>query len=143
MRFRSSVALVFLSAAACSGETTAGPIDLPPSFSEGGCPNAAKITPLSATVTIVKGTSKNTAFSLKNICTTSETWSLSATKTGAVASISGPTPAGVTLAGGASVKVFVNVTAGASAGTGTVTLKAVADGPAATYTGFETINVTN
>lgn len=133
MRFLTGLALVVLSTAACSSEMTDTTAVQPPIAEvDGGCPNAVKITPLSATVSIVKGTSKNTAFSVKNLCTTSSTWSLSATKTGAVASISGPTPSGTTLAGGASVKVFVNVTAGGSVGTGSVTLKAVADGPAAT-----------
>jgi hypothetical protein len=145
MRTSTGLAILLLTAAACSENTseTALPTGSHLANVE-SCPNGARATPLNNGLSVVKNTSSLALFNLKNTCTNTEfSWLLSATRTGAVASIGSISPNPVTLTAGQTKKITVHFTAGGSPGTGTVVLHGEIDGPPNTVTATDTIHVTN
>ena len=121
------LALVLLPA--CSGSESS-PTELHSVFAS-GCSltlNAGKAIPLAP----VTNSTGSATFIAKNAnCASNSSWSVSASRTGAVATITGVSPGGFVLAKGASKTVTVTFTTGSTAGQGSVKLNASVDAPAA------------
>jgi hypothetical protein len=126
---------------ACSGSESA-PTELHPALAIGGCSltlTAGKSIPLAPAT---NSTGKAT-FVAKNVtCASNSSWSVSASRTGAVATITGVSPGGFVLAKGASKTVTVTFTTGPTAGQGTIKLIGSVDAPAADLSATLTVNVT-
>jgi hypothetical protein len=122
MRSRTWLFLGIAATLSCSGsEPTAA--DVKPSFVDDGiCSVAPLITPPGKAFRL-PNTSSTAVFRVKNYCASTPTLTYTATsgRTGSVASVATPVPAGVSLDGGEVMNVSVPYTTGAP-GTGTVRL---------------------
>jgi hypothetical protein len=145
-RFPRGAALALLSTltvAACSGEG-ATPTDVRPAFDNVPCINNVAVQiPGDGTITKPRNTTTTVRLKVQNLCSnSSSTWDLTTSRSGAVASVSAPSPSSITLAPSAAASVFVTYTTGGTAGTGTVKLTATQDLGIITRTGTLTVTVT-
>ena len=139
MRPRMLLAVLVVSAAACS-ENTATSTDLTPSFADGPCVNNATLTP-PIIPTVPRNAARIVPFTIHNNCSnTSSTWELIATPSGTVLTAA-PSTSSVTLAPSATATINVRFTTGNTAGKGRVTLTAGADNPGVTISTFAPVTV--
>jgi hypothetical protein len=96
----------------------------------GGCTTLPTLT-APATMTVPTGTTNQSRFWLfKNNCASpSAPWDFTVTRVGPIVSAGPPSPSVVILDANETAKITVPFTTGATAGTGTLTLKATWDGP--------------
>jgi hypothetical protein len=131
--------LLLLFAAACSAGESSAQTEGRPAFTGGGC--SLTFVANNPTLTRPAHSSGLVKFVARNVnCPTNSSWSISATRTGAITSVSGITPAVFSLASGASQTVLMTWTSGA-AGQGTVTAHAETDGPAGSFTATTTFTI--
>jgi hypothetical protein len=139
MQLRNSLALLVLSAAACSGadSTPTGPR---PSFASGGGSCTVTFTPKGSNITASANSSGVARFIAKNVnCASNSDWLVNASRTGAVSGVTSVIPTTFFLTSGQSRIITVNFTTGAP-GQGLVIGHAGVDNPPAEL--HDTVNVT-
>lgn len=114
MQLRTGLALLLLSAAACSG-IDSNPTDPRPSFASGGGSCTLTFTPKASNITASANSSGSARFIAKNVnCNSTSSWLVTAGRTGAVSSITSLVPStSFILTSGQSKTITVNFTTGA------------------------------
>jgi hypothetical protein len=124
MRQQTILSLLLLGGLACSGSESL-PTETRPEFTPMCVPPRANVT-AGVPVTRVKNSNFSTKFTVKNNCTSTMALTFTTSRTGAVATVTAPSPTTKVLAPGTSVAVFVGYHTG-SPGSGTVVLTATTD----------------